>query len=147
MKIPLVLLLATLTLAGCRAEEEAKALQAKVSKEQVWTFIHFNVPEEDEGMESYYYFGQIPKSIYQLISTNSLESGFVHVQNMHYWGNDDLIYSYRDQQNNGDMIFRIEDIQTIKLVRKAPVVGRGYEQFEEPKNQGIMPASGEDKSS
>ncbi|QKE63338.1 hypothetical protein HNE05_08160 [Aquipseudomonas campi] len=141
MKTTLLLLTLTLALAGCQLEDETLALEANAKEEQVWTFIQFNVPEEDEGLESFYYYGKVSKSLYQLISANRLQSGFVRLQEMHYWGDDDLIHPYRDLQNSGEMVFRIEDIRSMKLVRKAPTPGLGYEQFEEPQNKGIKPAA------
>ncbi|UUY07346.1 hypothetical protein LRS11_16155 [Pseudomonas sp. J452] len=141
MKTSLLLLTLTLALAGCQLEDETLALEANAKEEQVWTFIQFNVPEEDEGLESFYYYGKVSKSLYQLISSNRLQSGFLRLQDMHYWGDDDLIYTYRDPQNSGEMVFRIEDIRSMKLVRKAPTPGLGYEQFEEPQNKGIKPAA------
>ena len=141
MKTTLLLLTLTLALAGCRFDDETLALEANAKEEQVWAFIQFNVPEEDDGLESFYYYGKVSKSLYQLISANRLQSGFVRLQEMHYWGDDDLIHAYRDLQNSGEMVFRIEDIRSIKLVRKAPTPGVGYEQFEAPQNQGIKPAA------
>lgn len=132
MKAPLLLLMLTLTLAGCRFDKEILSVQANLKEEQVWTFIQFNIPEENEGMESFYYYGQVSKDLYQLIGNNNLQSGFLRLQNIHYWGNDDLIHAYRDLENSGERVFRIEDIRSIKLVRKAPTPGLGYEQFEAP---------------
>ncbi len=133
MKTPLLLLMLTLSLAGCRFDKEILSVQANLKEEQVWTFIQFNIPEEDQGMESFYYYGQVSKDLYQLIAHNNLQSGFLRLQNIHYWGNDDLIHAYRDLENSGERVFRIEDIRSIKLVRKAPTPGLGYEQFEAPK--------------
>ena len=141
MKTTLLLLTLTLALGGCRLDDETLALEANAKEEQVWAFIQFNVPEEDDGLESFYYYGKVSKSLYQLISANRLQSGFVRLQEMHYWGDDDLIHAYSDLQNSGEMVFRIEDIRSIKLVRKAPTPGVGYEQFEAPQNQGIKPAA------
>lgn len=141
MKTTLLLFTLTLALAGCRFDDETLALEANAKEEQVWAFIQFNVPEEDDGLESFYYYGKVSKSLYQLISANRLQSGFVRLQEMHYWGDDDLIHAYRDLQNSGEMVFRTEDIRSIKLVRKAPTPGVGYEQFEAPQNQGIKPAT------
>lgn len=52
MKTTLLLLTLTLALAGCRFDDETLALEANAKEEQVWAFIQFNVPEEDDGLES-----------------------------------------------------------------------------------------------
>ena len=98
--------------------------------ERVWAFLQVNVPEEESGVESYYYFAQISETLYQGVSQNQILEGFILLENVRYWGTDDLIYDYKDIEYAGEIVFRIEDIKRISLVNKEPVVGMGYEQYQ-----------------
>jgi|TARA_B100000745_G_scaffold277906_1_gene208595 hypothetical protein len=115
--------------------EEIDAFKANMDDKQVWVFIQFNVPEENDAIESYYYYGQISGSIYRSISNNKLSRGFILLENVKYWGSDDIIHDFADLENTGEMVFRIEDIKRINLVRKAPTTGQGWEQYEEAKQE------------
>jgi hypothetical protein len=129
----LILLIITL-LTGCDAFNELSSIGANASSDTVWTFTQFNVTEEGDTINSYYYYGEISKNLYQKISENQLSTGFILLRNVKYWGTDDLIYSYRSKETDGSLIFRIEDIHKMELVRTEPIVGKGQEQFEdEPK--------------
>lgn len=121
-----------LFISGCNLEE-AQAIKDNASTEKVWAFIQFNVPLKDDEMEDYYYYGAISKPLYTSIKNNTLNSGFILMDDVKYWGNDDLIHEYADGENVGEIIFRIEDIRKIELVNTKPVVGKGSEQFEEEK--------------
>lgn len=118
-------------LQGCNIDSEYRALHAMGDDDQrVWAFLQINVQEEEDGVESYYYFAQISQTLYQGISRNQLSEGFLRLENVRYWGNDDLIYDYKDIEYTGEIVFRIEDIQRISLINNEPVVGLGYEQYE-----------------
>lgn len=122
-------------LQGCNIDSEYRALHAMGNDgERVWAFLQVNVQEEEDGVESYYYFAQISQTIYQGISRNELSEGFLLLENVRYWGNDDLIYDYKDIEYSGEIVFRIEDVQRISLINSEPVVGLGYEQYELQEN-------------
>lgn len=132
------LILTALAISGCNIDSESTALQANLKQQQIWTFIHFNVPEEDGKSEDYYYYASISKSLYEKISANELESGFLLMEDVKYWGNDDIIHDYRDSENSGELVFRIEDIKRISRLNKEPETGRGSEQFvEEEKEEEV----------
>ena len=132
MRKLMFLVLSGVILFGCNMRDEAMAMGANGDDEQVWVFAQFNVPEEGDKIDSFYYYGKVAKSLYDRVSANTLHEGFVLMEEVKYWGDDDLIYEYRDSQYTGDLVFRIEDIRRIKRVQHEPVAGRGYEQFEEP---------------
>ena len=127
-----VMILVVFFLYGCDVVDEASTLKENFDEEQVWIFGQFNVPENADGVESYFYYGLISKPLYEEISRNKLQSGFILLQNVKYWGEDNLIYDFRDEEDEGSILFRIEDIRKLTLVRKEPATGIGMEQFEEP---------------
>ncbi|MDD1779858.1 hypothetical protein LRP49_01495 [Enterovibrio sp. ZSDZ35] len=128
---PLIYLVFVLSLFGCKVESETLASETMRSQEQVWVFIQFNIFEEDDELESYYYYAQVSKKMYDEISENDIDEGFILLQNVKYWGDSGLIYDYKDVENSGEIVFRIENIVKIDLVNVEPKAGLGYEQFEE----------------
>ncbi|TLU64681.1 hypothetical protein FE810_11400 [Thalassotalea litorea] len=137
----IALLSTLLLLSACSLEEEATALSANGQQPKIWVFTQFNVPEEGDEIESYYYYAQVSKAIYQKIGDNQLNSGFILLENVKYWGDGDLIHDYKDIENSGELVFRIEDIAKIDRVNSEPQVGLGYEQFEEPAKKSRVEAN------
>jgi hypothetical protein len=132
---------------GCGGNQEIEAVQSNINTEKVWVFIQLNVKEENNGLESYYYYAKISKKIYQKISQNTLQNGFIFLENVKYWGDNDLIYDYEDAENTGYLIFRIEDISKIDLIKVEPIVGKGIEQFDLDKKTKIVEAVDDTKTS
>ena len=62
----LILLLATL-FTGCDAYNELSSIGANAHMDTVWTFTQFNVTEEGDTIDSYYYYGEISKKLYKKI--------------------------------------------------------------------------------
>lgn len=118
---------------GCDLTEEAAAVNANFKEETIWAFIYINIPEEGNKIDSYYYYARISKSLYQSISSNKIKKGFILLQNVKYWGDDDIIYDYRNNENTGDIIFRIENISRVTPIKGEPKTGMGQEQFEDQK--------------
>ena len=125
------LLLTLVFLQGCNVANEIETLSDNTGQELVWTFIQFNVPEEGGNIESYYYFAEVAKPLLEKINGNKLTNGFIYLQNVHYWGSDDVIYAFKDKENAGSILFRIEDIRKLKTLNNAPIVGQGIEQYAE----------------
>ncbi len=121
-----------LVLGGCNLESEAEAISSNFDGERIWVFGQFNVPAEDDDLESYYYYGSVSQDLYKSIANSTIKIGFIHLQDIVYWGDDDLFHTYKDKENTGDMIFRIEHIVRIKQIENLPITGKGYEQFDEP---------------
>ncbi len=134
----LFITLLVLLLISCKVESEKSAFEANMDGEKVWVFSQFNVISEADGMETYYYYGKVAKNMYEGISQNKLNQGFILLQEVKYWGEGDVIYEYKDGENSGELVFRIEDIYKIDLVNKEPVTGVGYEQFEEDQEADSM---------
>jgi len=118
----LTTLLLVVLMAGCDIDE-AVAVNDNLKEERVWVFAQFNVPEEGDKIDSYYYYGKVNDDLYQRISDNKIEHGFIHLQDVKYWGTDDLVHDYSDNEYAGDLIFRIEDIHRLKLIKQEPQTG------------------------
>jgi hypothetical protein len=73
--------------------------------------------------------------LYDDISNNQLSHGFILLRNVKYWGNDDLINSFKSNESYGSLIFRIEDIRKIERIRVEPITGKGQEQFKDKKKK------------
>lgn len=131
MKRILTVLICSLVLQGCNFTSEVTAFNDNLQEPRIWAFIQFNVPEEGTKIDSYYYFAEVSEKLFDKIKTNSLNHGFIYLQDVRYWGQDDVIYQYRDNENHGDLVFRIEDIRVIKRVNSAPIIGKGIEQYDE----------------
>jgi hypothetical protein len=134
MRKVLIVLLLPFFITGCNVGEEASALKENTNQKKIWAFLQINVPEEGKKMESYYYFGLISESLYHKISDNRIRHGFILLEDVHYWGAKDLIHQYKDNENQGNLVFRIEDIRRIKRVNNKPIVGKGTEQYDEPED-------------
>jgi hypothetical protein len=116
-------------LLGCDPVSEIRALEKVSDNKKVWVYAQFNVREDNDGVESYYYYGKVSKSLYDTISQNRLNRGFILLEEVKYWGSDDLLYDYKDRQNSGEIVFRIENIARMAKVNKKPIVGKGFDQF------------------
>lgn len=131
MKKILSVLFFTLALQGCNFATEVTAFNDNLQETRIWAFIQFNVPEEGQKIDSYYYFAEVSEQLFDKIKANKLTRGFIYLHDVRYWGHDDVIYQYRNEENYGDLVFRIEDIRMIKRVNAAPVIGKGIEQYDE----------------
>ncbi|OUR98047.1 hypothetical protein A9Q81_12365 [Gammaproteobacteria bacterium 42_54_T18] len=90
--------------------------------------MQFNVPEEGGEIGSYYYYGNISKELYEKISSNKIKRGFMLLEKVRYWGDDDLVHEYRDKEYSGDLVFRIENLVRIRGINGDPLLG-----LDEPK--------------
>jgi hypothetical protein len=120
-----------LAFAGCQQRNTADAPSADQDTSRMWVFAQINVVEEKGGLESYYYFGEVSRALYKQIAANKVQRGFLALENVRYWGTDDKIHSYRDGEYTGELVFRIEDVKKIQPVRRAPMIGKGSEQWDE----------------
>lgn len=131
----LCVLAIAMALAACKPQPGDSAAAAAGEDDggrgpNVWVFVQINVPEEKGEMESYYYYARIARPQYERIRANELKQGFITLRDVHYWDDDDRMHAYRDIADHGELVFRIEDIRTIKLQNRAPVVGQTYEEYE-----------------
>ena len=85
--------------------------------------MQFNIPEEGEKIESYYYFGEVSEDLFNMISENKINKGFISLNNVKYWGDNDKIVDYADDEYSGNLVFRIENIERIEKMNVEPNFG------------------------
>lgn len=148
----IVLFVFAVSLMGCNLQSEAQALNSMRDSEKVWVFAQFNIDQEDDDLETYYYYGLVAKKLYKAIAYNEIESGFMLMEEVKYWS-DDLIHDYEDGESAGELVFRIEDVVKMELIKVEPIAGQGSDQFdesvdepteEEDKFIGQLPSANED---
>lgn len=136
MKFKSIIFIVAVFLSGCNIADELCAADAITDKNTLWAFMHFNVPEEGDKIESYYYFGKISESLYEKINSNTVSSGFMQLEDVRYWGDDDLVHEYKDNEYSGDLLFRIEHLVRVKVLNMDPLLG-----FKEPIQEDAAPIS------
>lgn len=131
-------------LSGCNPAEEMDALRSMGDSRKVWVFTQINVNHEDGELSSYYYYARISASLYDRIKRNDISRGFLLLEDVRYLGNDDKIHSYKDEDSQGELVFRIEDIKRIELRKKPP----GSSDDEPPSTESEVekPAAGDASS-
>ena len=127
----IIIAFALLILAGCDARSELAAIGSMSDEDKSWIFAEFNLEEEDNKIDAYYYYGKVSDSLLALIKQNEISAGFILLEEVRYWGDNDIVYEYFNEEYTGDLIFRIEDIAKIKFVHTPPEVGSSYEQYED----------------
>ena len=128
-----------LSLSACNPGDEVEAAKEFQDGKKIWIFAQINVPKEDNTIEDYYYFARINESLYEKIKDHRIKQGFIVLDNVRYWTNDDTIESIGDEIYADEMIFRIEDIRKIDLVKSEPRIGFKYGQKEESVAEKIAP--------
>jgi len=126
-------------LSACNMRDEVEAAKELQDGKKIWIFAQLNVHKEDNTIEDYYYFARINESLYKKIKDHRIKQGFITFQNVRYWTNDDTIESIGDEIYADEMVFRIEDIRKIDLVKSEPRVGFKYGQKEEPVAEKTAP--------
>lgn len=76
----------------------------------VWLYAQFNVPESSGYIESYWYYGLVDGDLFAAISSNEVTAGFITLEQVRYWGDNDAIALYEDQVDTGSITFRIEHL-------------------------------------
>lgn len=132
-------LLIFLSLSACNLRDEVEAAKELQDGKKIWIFAQLNVPKEDNTIEDYYYFAQINESLYGKIKDHRIKQGFIVLENVRYWTNDDTIKSIGDEIYDDEMVFRIEDIRKIDLVKNEPRIGFRYGQQEEQVTEKTAP--------
>lgn len=137
----LILLCAMLLLGGCQPLSNYFTDEIRTADKSMWVFMQLNVAQESGQFDSYYYYASISKKLYHQIKNNEIKQGFIHLSQVKYWGSDDLIHSYQNAEDQGDITFRIEDIKKINPVNQEPISGLGVEQFERATSPASNPNS------
>ena len=125
---------------GCDIQSEVTAYNAVEDEHKVWIFAQFNTPYEgDDGdtkLDSYYYYGKVSESLFNLVKNNELHKGYILLEEVRYWGTDDKVYEYRDEEYSGEILFRIEDLVKVNLVHTPPQI-TGTDEVEESQEEVV----------
>ena len=92
------------------------------SHKTVWTYVEIKSDGESSDYR-YFLFGEMKDNLFNDISNNVIESGFFMLSSVKYYDDNSLVANYSDDLYTGNLVFRIEDIQMIKKMKKAPRVG------------------------
>lgn len=141
MKNALALLALSTLSAGCGLSDDVKSLAGDSNDNLIWIWAQFNVPIKNSEIDNYYYYGRVPEELFNKVSSGEIDSGFILLRDIRYWGKDDLIHAFKDRENTGDILFRIEDMRRVELIANEPIVGRGNEQFEDQQSVASSTAS------
>ncbi len=135
------LALSLCALCACQSGTDLLSITNSTEDKGQWVFMQLNVAQDNDKFDSYYYYANISSHLYQQIKHNQIKRGFIHLNQVKYWGNDDLIHDYQNNEEQGDIIFRIEDIKKINPINQEPISGLGIEQFERKSSATSNPYS------
>jgi len=121
--LKLIWILALLNLSGCEADDVHSLVKQSIDQNSIWIFAQINVPEGD-GIEDYFYFGRVNKSIFDQMVNGTLDSGFIFFRDVRYFNENDQVVKYEDHVDSGNMVFRIEHIVKIDIEKGDPFILR-----------------------
>jgi protease II len=122
------MLLLFVLLGGCDRTQQS-SISYENSKQKTWVYLEIKSKGEETDYR-YYLYGEIKKQLFFDISNNVIESGFFMISDVKYYDDNNLVANYADDLYTGTLVFRIEDIQMIKELKKAPDVGLGPNEIE-----------------
>jgi hypothetical protein len=144
-----LLFVATLlaSMSACELKEEAEAINEVQKTPKVWLYVQVNVPVADGQLKTHYYYARVSESLYNKIAKNEIGRGFLFLEDVRYYGNDDKVYSYADDESSGDLVYRIEDIKSIEKLKKPPRLAKDVvaDKEEAKKNEATKPNAEENQ--
>lgn len=87
---------------------------------KVWVYIELQTKLKRDTSD-YYLYGQVKESVIHKIDQNSDAKGLFILYDMRYWTPNDLIQFYKDEEDAGYKIFRIQDIVVISPLQEDPI--------------------------
>lgn len=99
------------------ADDSAPAL---AEDETVWVFFQFNVPASGDVIDFSFY-GRIPYAEFRDILNGDRTEGFICLHDTRYWQGD-TVYAYEDDVDTGLLVFRVEHIQRMILLKADPLL-------------------------
>lgn len=85
-----------------------------------WVYVEL-VTESKTDTTEYFYFGQIRNSLVEAINLNENKKGLFTLSNIRYWNDNNLLELYEDDKLEGDLIFKIQDIEEVILYKDDPI--------------------------
>lgn len=116
-----ILIFFVVVLAACD-QMKMSANSYENSQKTVWTYVEIQSDGADSDYR-YFLFGEMKESLFDDISNNVIEAGFFMLASVKYYDSNNLVAEYSDDEYTGNLVFRIEDIQMIKQMKKAPKIG------------------------
>tara|TARA_R110002012_G_scaffold321930_1_gene552457 strand:- start:37481 stop:37909 length:429 start_codon:yes stop_codon:yes gene_type:complete len=108
--------LLTLSLSSCKFTNEKPI----VEPERQWVYIEL-VTQSKKDTTDYFYYGQIKKSLIKEIDLHEDKKGLFMLSNVRYINDDDLLQLYEDSNLDGNLMFKIQDIEEVVLYKDDPV--------------------------
>ena len=85
-----------------------------------WVYLEIlNIMKGDST--NYYLYGKINNSILTKINKNEKSSGLFKFSEIRFINDDDLFEIYEDENDSGDLYFRIENIKKISVYKRDPI--------------------------
>ena len=106
-----------LLLYGCESNQEIQIS----SSENTWVFLELEKQMKNDTNDFYLY-GEIKQTILNTINKNESSKGIFQLSNIRYINDQDLLQIYEDKSDKGIYLFRIEDIQTVRLLKADPIL-------------------------
>ena len=113
--LPLLLITFTLCLISCNFNSDHKMKK----QEKQWVYVEI-VTESKTDTSDYFYYGQVNKSLIDDIDANKRQKGLFYLTNIRLW-NEGLLELYEDDELQGNLMFKIEDIEEITLYKDDPI--------------------------
>ena len=73
-----------------------------------------------KGNLDYFFYGQINKSIIKKIDNNDSEGLFL-LSKARFVNDDDFLELYKDEKYSGELVFKLQDVEEIRLYNDDPV--------------------------
>ena len=119
--IKLLILTSLLVLTGFNSEDLFTHIKQSIDEDTIWVYAQINIPEKDDSIETYYYQGRIKQDIYNLIIDGSLKEGFILFRDIRYF-DDYTVKKLENGSNTGDILFRMEHIVKVDLLKGDPLI-------------------------
>ena len=88
-------------------------------KEKQWVYIELSTISKTDTTD-YFLYGQINKSIINKIDNDDSEGLFL-ISKARFMNDDKMLELYEDEEYSGELVFKIQDIEEIKLYNDDPV--------------------------
>ena len=89
------------------------------TKEKQWVYIELSTISKTDTTD-YFLYGQINKSIINKIDNDDSEGLFL-ISKARFMNDDKMLELYEDEEYSGELVFKIQDIEEIKLFNDDPV--------------------------
>ena len=119
----LVYVLIALSLSACGIGDASNK-----SAEPVWVYAQFNVPEEENYIEPHWYYGRVDGDLARAISSNEVTTGFITLEEVRYWDDNNEIALYEDHIDSGKVTFRIEHLVKFSEMKTSLDEGFSYDE-------------------